>query len=161
MVRGSWGAVQSLRALGWPVVVVSFFALAIGGGGSQYGLLNLLVQLLAVGLVLFSLRSPVEEMFRLPRALALLLIATAALPIFQLIPVPPGVWHSLPSGLLTYEARELVGAEMDWFPVSVFPLRTAAAEPRRRSIRSESTNRLLRPTPRAVRGTRVRPRPVR
>ena len=118
---------QSLRALGWPVVVVSFVSLAIGGGGSRYGLLNLLVQLLAFGLVLFSLKSPVEEIFRLPRALALLLVATAALPILQLIPVPPSVWHSLPGGMLTYEARELVGAEMDWFPVSVFPLRTAAA----------------------------------
>lgn len=114
-------------ATAWPVVVLSLVALVIGGGGSQYGLLNLVVQLVAFGLVLFCLRSPIQRFLELPRPLVVLVLCTIALPLIQLVPVPPFIWHNLPGGELTYAARELVGAEGDWFPISVFPLRTAAA----------------------------------
>ena len=50
-----------------------------------------------------------------------------ALPTLQLIPLPPGLWQSLPGRELALESLTLVGAAGGWRPWSLFPAHTLAS----------------------------------
>ena len=56
-----------------------------------------------------------------------LIASTIAVPLVQLVPLPPFVWQNAPGGDLALEARSVGGAERAWFPLSFFPIRTGAA----------------------------------
>lgn len=49
------------------------------------------------------------------------------LPVAQLIPLPPSIWHSLPGREIAREALALVGGENRWMPWSMTPDRTFAS----------------------------------
>ena len=114
---------------------VSFFGLlallliafALGGGGSRQGLANLLVQLAAIA-VLVPHRTALIRFWReSPLALRVLIGLALALPLLQLIPLPPGLWSALPGRTLVSRSLELAGEEPGWMPFSLYPLRTLLA----------------------------------
>lgn len=58
------------------------------------------------------------------RTIALLAVAV---PLLQLIPLPPTLWHALPGRELQREALALVDLDQTWRPISLAPQRTLAA----------------------------------
>ncbi|MFN3516199.1 MAG: O-antigen ligase family protein [Novosphingobium sp.] len=59
-----------------------------------------------------------------PRAVWGLAALILSLPLMQLVPLPPAVWHSLPGREGQQAALELVGAEDSWRSLSLSPART-------------------------------------
>lgn len=55
------------------------------------------------------------------RPVALLLLATIALPLIQLIPLPPGLWDSLPGRSGLAAVTPLSGIPAPWRPISLVP----------------------------------------
>src|SRR5690606_4034235 len=53
-----------------------------------------------------------------------ILAAIAALPLLQLIPLPPGLWTALPGRSEPALALELAGIAPGWTPLSLVPERT-------------------------------------
>lgn len=121
------GLLARFDLVGWPAIALLSLALVLGGGGSRYGLLNLLPQLFALGLMVFFVSEAASRWKARPVALKLLVLATLALPLLQLVPLPPAAWQALPGGELSYAARELAGVEERWFPISLDPQRTLIA----------------------------------
>lgn len=101
-------------------------AFAIGGGGSSFALANLTVQITALG-VLAAHRSATLAFWRESSlGLRSLIVISLAIPIFQLVPLPPSIWSGLPGRELAVRSLELVGG-LDWRPLSLDPLRTLLA----------------------------------
>jgi O-antigen ligase len=101
-------------------------AILIGGGGSNYGLLNLCVQLAALLVLAFHREGLVQFWQEAPWFVRLLIAASCALPILQLIPLPPQVWHNLPGREFAIEARQIAGVD-GWAPFTLDRNRTIGA----------------------------------
>lgn len=101
-------------------------ACLLGGGGVAYGLSNLAVQLIA--LAVLGLNSELFWRFitQGSRPLIVLVILTLALPLLQLVPLPPAFWTSLPGRELVTEAIKSFG-EPGWRPLTVNASRTFVA----------------------------------
>ncbi|MBX7496419.1 O-antigen ligase family protein [Qipengyuania sp. 6B39] len=102
-------------------------ALFLGGGGAGYGLQNLAVQLVAVALILIYWDRVVTFLGVTPRWVIALLAASLALPLLQLVPLPPAVWHNLPGRDMAVASRTLVGAADAWYPLTLAPHMTVTA----------------------------------
>ena len=115
------------RVLGWPLVALMVMALVFGGGGIRHGLTNLLVQLTALGVILFQPGLVRQFAAQSPRWLQALLLVTLLVPLIQLVPLPPGLWQALPGREMALETRSMIGAESSWFPITLDRARTAIA----------------------------------
>ena len=106
--------------------VLLLIAFGFGGGGSRFGLANLVVQLAA--LTALALRfEPVMRFWReSPWAVRVMIAATLALPVVQIIPLPEQFWLMLPGRQLVARSLEMTG-KTGWMPWSVDPLRTLLA----------------------------------
>ena len=104
-------------------------ALALGGGGSPAPLPELVLELIAALTALVWLLTPYgqAEWSRVPRSAWLIVGLVAGLPLLQLIPLPPLVWHALPGRALERDALALIGAQDSWRAWSLAPNRTLAA----------------------------------
>jgi hypothetical protein len=69
-------------------------------------------------------RSPRRPLDAVIIGLAAVLIAV---PLIQLIPLPPGLWHSLPGRDIELQSLQTIGASNVWMPISIAPWRTIAA----------------------------------
>ncbi|NLR69436.1 O-antigen ligase family protein [Novosphingobium sp. ERN07] len=101
-------------------------ACLLGGGGVGYGLSNLVVQLIAFAVL--GLNGDLVGRFitQGPRPLVVLVILTLALPLLQLVPLPPAFWMSLPGRDLVTEAIKSV-SEPGWRSLTVNSSRTFVA----------------------------------
>ena len=115
------------RAAMLPALAVGL-ALVLGGGGSPAPLPEMLLQLILAGLFASWFWS-LDETSRasVPRAAWLVMLLTVILPVIQLIPLPPALWHNLPGRELEREALALIGAENSWQSWSQAPARTLAS----------------------------------
>ncbi len=102
-------------------------AVLVGGGGVAYGLSNLAVQLLALLLLALAPDGVARFLREAPRLLLVLVAASCALPLIQLIPLPPGLWTGLPGQGLVRDAFLLSGDEAAWKRLSVAALPTFVA----------------------------------
>lgn len=109
------------------VVSLLLVALIFGGGGSAEGLANLVVQLVALGLIACNRQAVFDFFAQAPRIVAVLVAACILLPFLQSIPLPPSVWQHLPGRGLATEALALVGGSDDWLPFSLNVRRTMVA----------------------------------
>ena len=104
-------------------------ALAVGGGGSPAPLpeiiLECLAALFAVLWVLGMLDAP--QWRRVPRSAWMIAGIIAAVPILQLIPLPPLLWHALPGRSVELDALTLIGEQSSWRTWSLAPTRTLTA----------------------------------
>lgn len=115
------------RGIAGIAVLAMAGAMVLGGGGTPSPLSELAVQLLfaacfALWLAWGGILAPPAR--RPALALCGLLLV---LPILQLVPLPPGLWHVLPGRALERDALDLVGAADAWRPFSVAPARTVSA----------------------------------
>lgn len=118
-----WGG----GAIGWPVLGLLTAAFLLGGGGSRYGLLNLSIQLMALALLVWAVHDAISCWRARPFGLRALICATLTLPLLQLVPLPPSLWHELPGAEFAVLTRSLIGAEQGWFPLTIDPQRTLIA----------------------------------
>lgn len=123
---------ETVAASGHAVIAALFLvgAIVLGGGGSPNPATEVLLQLafIAAGLAWLwvpaggsPIRSPRSRSFWLVCALVL------ALPLLQLVPLPPAVWTGLPGQEDRAAALALIGRDDSWQPLSHSPPRTLAA----------------------------------
>jgi len=106
------------------IVLIAFIA---GGGGVGAAISNLAVQGAAL-IVLFANFSAVTQFCReAPRWLLLLVGCSMALPLVQIIPLPPSIWTHLPGRDLVVQSLQLIGQDERWAPLSIAPARTFIA----------------------------------
>ncbi|WEK45586.1 MAG: O-antigen ligase family protein [Candidatus Andeanibacterium colombiense] len=107
--------------------VLLILALALGGGGSPSPDSELAIELLAGVAALAWLWQ--RGAIRVPTDGKLWLVAAAVvlLPLIQLIPLPPSIWHALPGRATEVAALRLVGAENSWQPLTTSLPRTLAS----------------------------------
>ena len=104
-------------------------ALALGGGGSPAPLPELILELLAAGFALAWLFVPSAglDWQQIPKSAWWVAGLVAVVPLLQLVPLPPLIWHALSSRTLEVQALGLIGAEDTWRPWSLAPSRTLAS----------------------------------
>ena len=107
--------------------VLLLVAFATGGGGSRFGLANLLVQLTAIGALALNQEAFARFWRTAPLSLRLLVAAALILPLLQIIPLPPQLWSNLPGRALLASALQQTGATDEWKALSLAPQRTALA----------------------------------
>ena len=99
------------------------------GGASAAGLwANMLLQLLAIPIILWSLLSRPETPLSPPARRLLLLAGLAvALVAVQLIPLPPFLWTLFPGRGAIVDGYALLGLELPWLPISLAPYETVSS----------------------------------
>lgn len=111
------------------LIAIVAVSLVLGGGGVPYPLPNMLVQLVVLGILLWPARAPESalQFGKLDRALLVLIAITVALPVLQVIKLPPELWTKLAGRELVLAS--LTAAEMPdaWMSFSVDPARTMMA----------------------------------
>ena len=116
------------REGGWIAASGVLLALVLGGGGSPAPLAELALQLAIALLALAWWQAPgPSSLVSLPRPVLAIAVLLIALPLMQLIPLPPALWQSLPGRELAQEALALTGSDGQWMPLSLAPDRTLAA----------------------------------
>ncbi|TNE33782.1 MAG: hypothetical protein EP350_03470 [Alphaproteobacteria bacterium] len=101
-------------------------AVLFGGGGVAYGLMNLAVQLVALVILAVNREAFTAFWINAPRPLAVLVALSIAIPLAQLVPLPPDWWQALPGRELAAEARSAIGAN-GWYGASLDRNRTLVA----------------------------------
>lgn len=101
-------------------------AAILGGGGVAYGLSNLVVQLVALSLLALNYPA-VRDFFREgPVFLVALTVLSLAVPLLQILPLPPSAWTALPGREVVAESLTASGGA-GWFAMSVDSARTFVA----------------------------------
>ncbi|WP_310467427.1 O-antigen ligase family protein [Sphingomonas sp.] len=111
---------RDLKAIG----ILLALSLALGGSGLSFPRLNLCLQIAALAVAAYLISTPRE--WRFPRLtwVALGLVgAILALPLLQLIPLPPPIWTSLSGRAVPADLDALLGAAQ-WRPLSLDVERT-------------------------------------
>lgn len=97
-------------------------AVMFGGASRQHELRLALVELTAVvALVLSSLALLRADEWPATRLFTSLVIAIAAIPLLQLIPLPAAIWTAVPGREEVVLALSLAGLEPGWAPLSLAP----------------------------------------
>ncbi|MFC3175179.1 O-antigen ligase family protein [Novosphingobium bradum] len=108
-------------------VVALASAMFLGGGGTPSPLTELALQLLFAAIfglwLVVAGKVPGVALRPVLGLCGLLLV----LPLVQLVPLPPVLWHALPGRSLERAALDLVGAAETWRPWSLAPARTTNA----------------------------------
>jgi len=96
------------------------------GGGTRGGFLSdAILQLTAIPLLLISLWRLLEiPLTRQMRVALFFCIAIVAIPLVQLIPLPPWLWTALPGRDAAAATFEILGQNPPWMPISVVPYET-------------------------------------
>lgn len=127
--RGGSKGTQSASRRGAVACAYVAAALILGGGGSPAPTNEIIVQLCfaAAATVWIWLPADGGAHARVPRRLLWLGLAILALPLMQLVPLPPDVWQALPGRNLETRALALIGDEASWRPLSISAPATLAA----------------------------------
>src|SRR5262245_11905633 len=103
-------------------VIVVVASLVLGGGTQSGFLSDAILQLIAIPLLLVALFRLLETPLTKQMRVALYFcLASAAIPLIQLIPLPPWVWSALPGREPAAEVFEILGYKLAWMPISLSP----------------------------------------
>lgn len=114
-------------------LLVSVATMVAGGGGTPAPISEMIAQLIALAgaagflLVRASGGDANQPLLTRDRPMFALLAMWVALPLVQLVPLPPALWQALPARAALIEALQSVDAASGWWPVSLTPYRTIAA----------------------------------
>lgn len=109
------------------VVLLIGAAMVLGGGGSPAPAPEIILQLVAAGLFVAWVIVSAQPMRAVPRDAWVIAGLLVLIPVIQLLPLPPALWHALPGREAERAALALVGAEDSWRPWSIAPARTVAS----------------------------------
>lgn len=117
--KSRWNSVALAAA------VLLAFAFLLGGASRQHELRLALVEFAALPLMVLSGFALARRPWDGYSAFAVtVLAAVVALPLIQLIPLPPAIWTILPGRAEPALALELAGLQPGWVPLSLTPDRT-------------------------------------
>jgi hypothetical protein len=103
---------------------VVILALLFGGGGNQ-GWSDALVQLAVLPLLAWAVfKLNPSQLGRGGQWAIALLCAILALPLLQLVPMPPALWGGVPGRAEIASAYEAAGMALPWLPISLDPSAT-------------------------------------
>lgn len=106
-------------------LVLLAFSIVFGGASRQHELRLALVELAALPLLVLGLLALLKRDDLSAHKLGLgLAAAVAALPLLQLIPLPPAVWTGLPGRDQLVLALEVTGIPQGWLPLTLTPDKT-------------------------------------
>ncbi|SHG88411.1 O-antigen ligase [Kaistia soli DSM 19436] len=110
--------VADMRVL--PVSLLLAAAMVLGGTATVGLRSDMLLQLLSIPVLMLALR-PSSGVFALPQARLpiVLMLATAAVMILQLVPLPPWIWTRLPGRAIALQSLELAGVPATWQSLSL------------------------------------------
>lgn len=118
-LKGQWDSV----AIATFVLLV--FSFALGGASQGHALRLALVELVSLPLLVMALVRLIQtDLWREHRFALGLLAALVAIPVIQVIPLPPAIWTGLPGRDQMVLALELAGLQPGWAPISTAPDRT-------------------------------------
>jgi O-antigen ligase len=106
-------------ALPFATVSVLLLALLFGGGTQQGFWSDTIIQLASLALLGVVLLSP--NLVQVPRGLVILLCLLVALPVAQIIPLPPTLWTALPGREEVARAYSAASISLPWLPISLAP----------------------------------------
>lgn len=115
-----------------PAIAAAYLAMAmmLGGGGAATPIAEMMLQLVAaLAAAAWLIAASRQGMPAMPADRTILAIAAmvVALPLLQLLPLPPAIWQWLPGREQEVAALRLVGADANWMPWSMTPARTIAS----------------------------------
>lgn len=113
-----------LSGLFWLSAITLVVALAFGGGTRVGFGGDVLIQFVAVALLAAAIAGLVRVRGRIgleARLAIAFCIALAAVPLIQLVPLPPAVRGLLPGSSWIAESYRLIGRDAPWWPVSLDP----------------------------------------
>lgn len=114
--EGQWDAVAIASVV---LLALSFF---LGGASRDHALRLAIVELAALPVLVLGLDRLIRNgLWRQHRFPLTVLAAIAAIPLIQLVPLPPGVWTALPGRDEMALALQLAGLQPDWAPLSLSP----------------------------------------
>lgn len=106
-------------------IVLLAFSFVLGGASRQHELRLAIIELVALSAAVFAIARFSDPGAPRPSKLAFgLLVGLLALPLVQLIPLPPAVWTSLPGRQELETALGIAGLNPDWAPLTLTPDRT-------------------------------------
>jgi len=106
-------------------VVLIAASLTLGGGTRGGFLSDVVLQLIAIPVLCVALwRLRDAPLTRQMRAALFFCAAIVAIPLVQLIPLPPWLWSALPGREPLVETFTILGQRLPWMPVSVSPSET-------------------------------------
>jgi O-antigen ligase len=119
------------RSRAWLVLLTPVFvglSLVLGGATHGEAISSAVVRLTALPLLAIALWALAETGVRRGTGWPLAVLAVAvALPLIQLIPVPPSVWTGLPGRAPIAEGFRVAGLALPWAPISLSPSATVDA----------------------------------
>lgn len=129
---GNGSRVDSSYARTLPTILLVAAAIVLGGGGSNAPGWELALELVCaaiLGVAAFVGGNSGNRLARPATGRAALLLAglVLALPVLQLVPLPPAIWHGLPGRTAEIAVLALADAQDRWMPWSMTPSRTLAA----------------------------------
>ncbi len=117
--KGQWNAVAIASAV---LLALSF---VFGGASRDHALRLAVVELAALPLLVLGAKQLIDTgRWRDHRFALGLLAAAIAIPLIQLVPLPPAVWTSLPGRDEMVLALQLAGLQPGWSPLSLAPDQT-------------------------------------
>jgi O-antigen ligase len=102
-------------------------AMLLGGSGSLVAFPEILVECLLAGLMAAWVWLRPDGWRDVPRGAWIIAALVVAVPLCQLLPLPPMLWHSLPGREVEKAALDLVGQGSSWQPLTLTPNRTVAS----------------------------------
>lgn len=116
---------QDRVALAASILLV--FAFLLGGASRLHELRLAVVELTALPLLVMAIRFLLGRPLPQGRFAIGIAAAIAAVPLVQLVPLPPALWTLLPSHAQSELALQVIGATPGWLPLSLSPDRTWAS----------------------------------
>jgi O-antigen ligase len=112
----------------YALLLVLMAVLWLAGGASRADVAGQVVTRAAATVaVVITLLFGERPSFSENRAVLLILICAIALPMLQLIPMPPAVWQALPGRDIIARAAQFAGESQPWRPLSMVPSATVNA----------------------------------
>lgn len=110
----------------WICAALLGCALLLGGGGSPAPFPELVLQIIAAcAFAAWILATP--DWYGVPRTAWVIAALIVAVPLIQLVPLPPAFWQAMAGRETVREALALIGQEHTWFSWSLAPSRTLSA----------------------------------
>jgi O-Antigen ligase len=106
-------------ALPFATATVLLLAFVLGGGTQQGFWSDTIIQLASLALLGVVLLSP--NLMQVPRGPVILLCLLVALPLAQIIPLPPTLWTALPGREEVARAYSAASISLPWLPISLAP----------------------------------------